>query len=32
MGKGGTRFVGDAVGVRGKSKGYTSKDQKKVRR
>lgn len=29
MGKGGTRFVGDAVAVRGKSKGYTSKDQKK---
>lgn len=32
MGKGGTRFVGDAVAVRGKSKGYTSKDQKKVSR
>jgi hypothetical protein len=31
MGKGGTRFVGDAVGVRVKAKGYTSKDMKKVR-
>ncbi len=30
MGKGGTRFVGDAVSVRGKSKGYTSRDQKKA--
>ncbi|PRW33518.1 hypothetical protein C2E21_7678 [Chlorella sorokiniana] len=29
MGKGGTRFVGDAVAVRGKAKGYTSRDQKK---
>ena len=32
MGKGGTRFVGDAVAVRAKAKGYTSKDMKKVRR
>ena len=31
MGKGGTRFVGDAVGVRVKAKGYTLKDMKKVR-
>lgn len=30
MGKGGTRFVGDAVGVRGKAKGYSGKDMKKV--
>ena len=30
MGKGGTRFVGDAVAVRGKSKGYTGKDMKKA--
>lgn len=30
MGKGGTRFCGDAVGVRGKAKGYTSKDMKKA--
>lgn len=31
MGKGGTRFVGDAVGVRAKAKGYGGKDMKKVR-
>lgn len=30
MGKGGTKFCGDAVGVRLKSVGYTLKDAKKV--
>jgi hypothetical protein len=30
MGKGGTKFSGDAVGVRMKAKGYTLKDAKKV--
>lgn len=29
MGKGGTRFDGEAVAVRGKAKGYTGKDMKK---
>ncbi|EFN53809.1 hypothetical protein CHLNCDRAFT_136515 [Chlorella variabilis] len=31
MGKGGTRFDGEAVAVRGKAKGYTGKDMKKAR-
>jgi hypothetical protein len=28
MGKGGTRFVGEAIGARSKAKGYTSKERK----
>ena len=27
MGKGGTRFVSDAIGSRNKAKGYTAKDR-----
>jgi hypothetical protein len=30
MGKGGTRFDGEAIAVRGKAKGYTGKDMKKA--
>lgn len=30
MGKGGTKFSGDAVGVRNKAVGYSGKDMRKV--